>query len=86
MQTNTIIEDMLTRELKSLCGTCVYKNDCIYYRTSTKAIIQCELFELDQEFNIDSSSARGLCATCDHTDHCTLPGRRQGVWRCNEFR
>ena len=65
MQTNTIIENLVSRELR--------------------AIIQCELSKLDQEHIMDSDATRGLCRSCDHALHCTLPGRKDGVWRCPEF-
>lgn len=85
MQTNTIIEDLVASELKPLCNTCVHRDECVYYRTSLKAVIQCELFELDQSDVSESYLTISLCTTCDHAKHCTLPGRKRGVWRCNEF-
>jgi hypothetical protein len=85
MQTNTIIENLVARELKALCGACVHQYECIYHKTSTKAIIQCELFKLGREHIADSDATHGLCTTCDHAHHCTLPGRRDGVWRCPDF-
>lgn len=85
MQTNTIIENIVIRELKALCGACIYQDECIHRKTSTRAIIQCELFKLNHEHRVDSHSKIGLCSSCDHADHCTLPGRKQGVWRCREF-
>ncbi len=85
MRTNNIIENLVTRELKSLCNTCIHQDECVYYKTATKAIIQCELFVLDQEYIRDSNSPLGLCTNCDHASDCTLPGRRHGVWRCDDF-
>jgi hypothetical protein len=85
MQTDHIIESIVTRELKALCGSCIHQQECVYYKTSTKAIIQCELFELDREQLLDSGLAIGLCTNCDHANHCTLPGRKFGAWRCEEF-
>jgi hypothetical protein len=85
MRSNTIIEEIVERELKSLCGTCVHKGECKYYRASAKAIIQCELFERGEDNHVNSLSKVGLCKMCDHADHCSLPGRKNGVWRCTEF-
>lgn len=86
MQTNTIIEDLIARELRAICGTCIHRDACVYRKTSTRAIIQCELFQLDQEqVPDDPHTKRGLCITCDLADTCTLAGRRQGVWHCREF-
>jgi hypothetical protein len=85
MQINEIIEDLVTRELKELCIACVHASTCVYHKTATRAVIQCELFETDPQIP-DTNSLHGLCITCDHAAHCTLPGRKEGVWRCNEFR
>ncbi len=85
MNMNTIIEDLIARELKSICGTCVNRVDCVYRRASLKAVIQCELFELDHINHDDNFPTRGLCISCDHANDCALPGRAQGVWRCEEF-
>lgn len=88
MQINQIIEDLITSEIRELCSTCVHSHSCIYHQTSVKAIIQCELFELNREETTRESanSPAGLCSSCDHSEYCNLPGRRDGVWRCNEFR
>jgi hypothetical protein len=83
MLTKETIEDIVTGELKSLCIRCVHVEKCFYYKTATKTIIQCELFEIDQ---LNATVPQGLCMTCDHVTHCVLPGRKQGVWRCTEFR
>jgi hypothetical protein len=85
MQTDNIIENIVTRELKALCGSCIHQHDCVYHKTSTRAIIQCELFELDKEQMPDPGLTLGLCTNCDHANHCTLPARKSGAWRCDEF-
>jgi hypothetical protein len=85
MQKKETIEDLISRELKGLCATCLHANTCVYYATTTKAIIQCEMFQVDHEQQSDSDSLHGLCRTCDHALYCSLPGRKGGVWRCNEF-
>jgi hypothetical protein len=46
MQLKELIEDLVVREVKGLCATCVHTNDCLFHKTATKKIIQCELFEL----------------------------------------
>jgi hypothetical protein len=87
MQMNPAIEELIAAELRELCSTCMHAPSCVYHQTSTKAIIQCELFELDAEVKTASHhSPAGLCANCDHASYCKLPGRKVGVWRCNEFR
>jgi hypothetical protein len=86
MQMKEAIEDIVTRELRGLCTTCVHADRCIYHKTATRIIIQCELFQLDPAERIDANSLQGLCTTCDHASHCRLPGRKYGIWHCNEFR
>ena len=86
MQTRELIEDLVTRELKALCTTCAHVSTCVYYRATSKAIIQCEIFSIDQDNAGETESAQGLCTSCDLASHCKLPGRKIGVWRCNEFR
>jgi hypothetical protein len=34
---------------------------------------------------IHASDPKGLCKSCDHAITCALPGRAEGVWRCNKF-
>jgi hypothetical protein len=85
MRVLELIEDLVVREVKGLCVTCVHADGCIYHKTATKKIIQCELFELSLGQSIDSISRKGLCTTCDNASYCKLPGRKEGVWRCNEF-
>lgn len=88
MQIDQTIEDRITFELRELCSTCVHAPSCVYHQTSSKAIIQCELFELapDEKTTNLPESPIGLCSNCDHSSYCKLPGRKEGVWRCNEFR
>lgn len=85
MQVKEIIEDIVLREVKPLCVTCRFADDCVYHQTATKVIIQCELFEFDLDQQHDEGG-KGLCRTCDNAKHCKLPGRFQGVWHCNEFK
>ncbi|HYC85267.1 MAG TPA: hypothetical protein VEB86_08600 [Chryseosolibacter sp.] len=85
MQTNRIIENILVRELRAICDTCVHRHECVYRQASKKAIIQCELFEPDPGDSSSPTPRHGLCTTCDQADRCTLPGRVYGVWHCGEF-
>lgn len=85
MQLKELIEDLVVREVKGLCTTCVHTHDCLFHKTATKKIIQCELFELGFEPPAAEVSATGLCKTCDNAAHCKLSGRKEGVWRCSEF-
>jgi hypothetical protein len=86
MHTHERIEQLVAKELKSLCTTCMHTHECVFMKASTRAIIQCELFQLDldQEYILDAP--KGLCKTCDNASVCKLPGRREGLWHCNEFR
>jgi hypothetical protein len=88
MQIKETIEDIVTRELKGLCISCAHTQTCPYHKAASKVIIQCEFFQLDLldlTTHTTHDSLQGLCATCDSATHCTLPGRKQGVWRCNDF-
>lgn len=88
MQIKETIKDIVTRELKALCISCAHTQTCPYRKAASKVIIQCEFFQLDL-LDLTKQSAQdppqGLCATCDHANHCTLPGRKEGAWRCNDF-
>jgi hypothetical protein len=86
MQTQERIEQLVAKELKSLCITCMHTHDCVFHRLSIKAIIQCELFEFDLGHDERSGTPHGLCKTCDNASLCKLPGRIEGLWHCNEFR
>jgi hypothetical protein len=84
MHTLGLIEEIIVMEMKGLCTTCAHATHCVYLKSSSKAIIQCELFELDGTLK-SPTSANGLCKTCDNASRCNLPGRAEGVWHCNEF-
>lgn len=82
----TMIEEMVVREFRSLCSTCLHVDSCAYLkRRSGKIVIQCELFEVDDEHSVSQSNPSGLCKSCDLAAGCRLPGRRTGTWHCNEF-
>lgn len=34
----------------------------------------------------NTTSAKGLCATCELCETCTFPRPESGVWRCEEYR
>jgi hypothetical protein len=84
MKTIEVIEDIFSRQLQSLC-TCAHRTNCMFCRASVKAVIQCELFQLKEDDALSNYLPRGLCENCDHAATCALPGRRTGVWHCNEF-
>ncbi len=83
MPVNQLIEEMIIREMKGLCASCLHAPSCVYFRMSKREIIQCEMFEEDKDQL--AFPAAGLCKTCDHAQSCKLPGRKQGVWHCDEF-
>jgi hypothetical protein len=73
MQTRDTIEDLVTRELDKFCTMSVHADACIDQKP------------FDHEGTVVEQPSRGLCTMCDHASHCKLPGRQEGVWRCNEF-
>lgn len=80
-----VIEDIVLKEFKGLCSTCVHVDSCAYFkRKSAKIIIQCEMFEVDNS-PLNEKDRGGLCKSCDLADECRLPGRKFGTWHCNEF-
>lgn len=79
------IEQIVGRELKDICANCFHTNTCIYHKTAIKRIIQCELYELDNEIKIHEY-VKGLCSTCDLSPDCKLAGRQSGIWACNEYK
>jgi hypothetical protein len=85
MQTWEVIEDIVLKEVKGLCGTCRHAESCVYHQTAVKKVIQCELFEFDLEQRPTLEAPAGLCKTCDNSHYCKLPGRKNGVWHCNQF-
>jgi hypothetical protein len=80
-----MIEDMVVKEFTGLCATCLHTASCSYFKKSDKAVIQCELFEIDDEAVSISHIPAGLCKTCELASECRLPGRKIGTWHCNEF-
>jgi hypothetical protein len=83
----TIIEEIVVKEFRGLCVTCLHGPSCSYLkRKSDKIVIQCELFEADDEVVVTTHTPAGLCKSCDLAADCRLPGRKIGIWHCNEFR
>jgi hypothetical protein len=81
-----ILEELIVQGFRSLCSTCRHADSCTYFnRQVSKPVIQCELFEVDHEEPLVSETPGGLCRNCDVASHCTLPGRKTGIWHCNEF-
>ncbi len=74
------IEKLILSELKGLCSNCAYAPVCVYFKTATRPVIQCEMFEQGAP-----KAAAGLCKTCDNAMTCKLPARAQGAWHCDEF-
>ena len=81
-----IMEEIVVKEFRSRCVMCLHVATCSYFKKkSDKIIIQCELFE-DDDDALTQNPPTGLCKTCDLASDCRLPGRRTGTWHCNEFR
>jgi hypothetical protein len=85
MYSKGIIEEIVARELQPLCTTCIHMHTCMYYQQATRAVIQCESYEVDDEDH-GSPEARGLCKNCDNLGKCTLPGKNTGTWHCNDYK
>lgn len=83
-----LIEFLLGKELQGLCMNCANFETCSYQKTSTKIIIQCELYEMVTE-RIDAvqreSPLKGLCINCCNADRCGLPDKQFEVWHCEEY-
>jgi hypothetical protein len=84
MQIHSEVEEMIITGFKGLCETCVNAETCVYSRLAAKAVIQCELFEENHE-EIRTENPCGLCRNCENAPTCKLPGRKHGVWHCEEF-
>jgi hypothetical protein len=41
--------------------------------------------KLTRDIKQDSSTSKGLCATCDNRETCTYPKPEDGIWHCEEF-
>ena len=82
------IEDIIISEINGLCGSCAHFEGCAYRLSTTKVIIQCEVFESGDERSIrryDDTSPKGLCVNCTQSPFCHLPKDTAGVWHCEEY-
>ena len=87
--TNTIVDEMLARELTGLCRSCDQFENCVFRKKEKRIVIYCELFNSDQD-NANALADRkivnlGLCSNCDNVSHCKLPRSAGGVWHCEEY-
>jgi hypothetical protein len=82
MLAKELIEDIVLEGFKGLCETCVHAYRCSYHKPGEKAVIQCEMFEMDME---NDTPENGLCRSCENASTCRLPGKKAGVWHCDEF-
>ncbi|HEX5168726.1 MAG TPA: hypothetical protein VFW11_06105 [Cyclobacteriaceae bacterium] len=87
MYTQDSIESLLLNELRGLCINCAKAEHCSYRNGTDKIIIQCEMYQLGGEADAFASALppRGLCTNCYRADSCQLPGRRTGIWHCEEY-
>lgn len=84
MRTKRVIENLVSKELKSLCHQCVFVETCGYHQRTTKVIIQCEMYTSTPE-ELQSESVAGLCKSCELKSTCTLPARKVGAWHCPTY-
>jgi hypothetical protein len=80
----TELIDVLLRQLQGICANCIKFENCSYRKTSSKVIIQCELFEQGEEI-YETNELKGLCATCCN-NACSLPDKQFGVWHCEAYK
>jgi hypothetical protein len=81
-----IIEELLERELKSLCINCADFGCCALRKQTSKVIIQCELYRCQETAKHSSPLIqKGLCVDCAHAIPCSLPAKNTGVWHCEQY-
>ena len=88
MPTADLIEVLLDKELAAICMHCARFESCTYRKSSTRIIIQCELYERATERRVASperNPAKGLCVSCSHAETCELPDKEFGAWRCDTY-
>lgn len=80
------VQEIVTRELSGLCGSCNHYDGCVYRKNSDKVVIQCEVFE-DSGGTLDTAEVvlKGLCLNCSKAPLCHLPKQTSGVWHCEEY-
>jgi hypothetical protein len=87
MHSQDLIERLIQNELKGLCINCSLANHCPYRKATDKIIIQCELHQFSEEADAPQpvSTQKGLCVNCCRANVCQLPGRKTGIWHCEEY-
>lgn len=91
IMTDTLIGEMLARELTGLCRTCDHFENCVFRKKEKRIVVYCEMFSSDRD-NADVNALAdrknvnlGLCSNCDNVSHCKLPRNAGGVWHCEEY-
>jgi hypothetical protein len=87
--TSEDLEKIIIKELIALCLNCRHAETCSYRKNAAKAIIQCELYELEgnaEKINASDERPKGLCATCHGTTSCCLPEKESGTWHCEKYK
>lgn len=83
------IEDLVSKELIGLCGSCVHFDGCVYRKNSQRIVIQCEVFEsvtgATKGIPAKQNPVKGLCVNCSRNHFCHLPREASGVWQCEEY-
>ncbi len=82
------IKHLIELELKGICTNCALSGDCTYRMATSKVIVQCELYQMEEEDASASkliSTQRGLCMNCVKVDRCQLPEKNEGIWHCEEY-
>jgi len=78
MQTQEHIEQLLERELDGLCASRESADHGLYPRTAGTIIRRPTLDDVKY-------TSTGLCMNCAKANSCHLPGRKVGVWHCEEY-
>jgi len=87
-------------EVEGLCKNCVHRDNCMYLKNCSGPILHCELHETQTDEPVKriprrheapgektaSGPYKGLCTNCENRETCCLPGKREGVWHCEEYR
>jgi len=80
------IEDIVVREMSGLCGSCLHRDGCVYRMSTTKQVIQCEVYESTGAISADDNiPKKGLCLNCVKSQNCQLPKPASGVWHCEAY-
>lgn len=91
------LNHLFSEALPGLCETCTHSAACTYRIRTSKIVLQCEMFEVEQvnfihinrkvsgyeESEVDSH--KGLCSNCLNKSNCNLPKASSGVWHCEEY-